>query len=102
MAIQQPKPPPNQQLYEFLLFGSVSDSELPSLLHRLRGLADFATCGGIAFIDKEQTYKIGPWRVNSLSCTVCDICHWLFNTEIGNTRSVVRVRQSLDNAKAPL
>ncbi len=33
MAIQQPKPPPNQQLYEFLLFGSVSDSELPSLLH---------------------------------------------------------------------
>ncbi|XP_064384123.1 mediator of RNA polymerase II transcription subunit 18-like [Halichondria panicea] len=78
MAI--PKPPPNQQLYEFLLVGSVSDSELPSLLHRLRGLADFATCGGIAFIDKEQTYKI----------------------EIGNTRSVVRVRQSLDNAEAPL
>ncbi len=67
MAVQQPKPPPNQQLYEFLLFGSVSESELPSLLHRLRGLADFATCGGIAFTDKEQTYKIGMY-VCSVLC----------------------------------
>ena len=54
-----PAKPPNQQLYEFLLFGSVSETELTSLLHRLRGLCDFATCGGIEFCDKEQTFKIG-------------------------------------------
>jgi len=46
-------------LYEFILFGSVSETELPSLLHRLRGLCEFSTCGGIQFTDKELTYKIG-------------------------------------------
>lgn len=31
------------QQYEFLLFGSLSESNLPTLLHRLRGLCDYAT-----------------------------------------------------------
>ena len=48
--------------------------------------------GHIAFINKEQTWSVAAY---SISCTVCDICHRLFNTEIGNTRSVVRVRQSV-------
>ena len=47
--------------YEYLLFGSVTDSELPSLLHRLRGLCDYATGGGIPFVDREIGYKIGDF-----------------------------------------
>ncbi len=47
------------QQYEFLLFGSVSEGDVKALLHRLRGLCDFATTGGVAFTDREITYKIG-------------------------------------------
>ena len=48
-----------QQQYEYLLFGSVAEAELPPLLHRLRGLCEYATNGGIPFMDREIGYKIG-------------------------------------------
>ena len=51
------------QQYEYLLFGSVQERDVPALLQRLRGLCDYATTGGIPFSDKEITYKIGK-----LSC----------------------------------
>ena len=51
--------------YEYLLFGSVTDSELHSLLHRLRGLCDYATGGGIPFVDREIGYKIGDFAMHS-------------------------------------
>ncbi len=47
------------QQYEFLLFGNVSEADVTALLHRLRGLCDYATTGGVAFTDREITYKIG-------------------------------------------
>lgn len=47
--------------YEHLLFGSVTESELPSLMHRLRGLCDYATRGGVPFVDREIGYKIGDF-----------------------------------------
>ena len=49
----------SQHQYEYLLFGSVSDSDVAPLLHRLRGLCDYATTGGVPFTDRELTYKIG-------------------------------------------
>ncbi len=48
-----------QQQYEHLLFGSVTVAELSPLLHRLRGLCEYATGGGIPFVDREIGYKIG-------------------------------------------
>ena len=54
----QANKPPSQQ-YEHLLFGSVTDAELNPLLHRLRGLCDYATAGGVPFTDREIGYKIG-------------------------------------------
>ena len=48
-----------QQHNEQLLFGSVTEAELPSLLDRLRGLCDYATSGGIPFLDRELCYRIG-------------------------------------------
>jgi len=48
-----------QQCYEYLLFGSVSEKALPALLHRLRGLCDFATTGGVQFTDRELAFRIG-------------------------------------------
>ena len=50
-----------QQQYEYLLFGSVPESNVQSLLHRLRGLCDFATTGGLPFTDREIAYRIGEW-----------------------------------------
>lgn len=47
------------QQYEHLLFGSVAENDVSSLLHRLRGLSDHATGGGIPFVDREIGYKIG-------------------------------------------
>ena len=47
------------QQYEHLLFGSVTDGELTPLLHRLRGLCDYSTAGGLPFVDREIGYKIG-------------------------------------------
>ena len=47
------------QQHEFLLYGSVSETNLPTLLHRLRGLCDFATNGGTPFTDREIILKIG-------------------------------------------
>lgn len=47
------------QQYEYLLYGSVSEANLAALLHRLRGLCDFATSGGTAFSDREIVLKIG-------------------------------------------
>ena len=52
---------PITQQYEHLLFGSVTEANLQALLHRLRGLCDGATEGGIEFCDREITYKIGPY-----------------------------------------
>lgn len=49
----------SQQHYEHLLFGSVTEAELHPLLHRLRGLCDYATTGAIPFTDREIGYKIG-------------------------------------------
>ena len=51
------------QQYEHLLFGSVTEANLQALLHRLRGLCDSATEGGIEFCDREITYKIGPFTL---------------------------------------
>ena len=48
-----------QQHYEHLLFGTVTEAEFNPLLHRLRGLCDYATSGGIPFVDRELGYKIG-------------------------------------------
>ena len=50
---------PHIPQYEHLLYGSVTESNLPTLLHRLRGLCDFATQGGIPFSDREIALKIG-------------------------------------------
>ena len=47
------------QCYEYLLFGSVSEKGLHALLHRLRGLCDFATTGGVPFVDRELAFRIG-------------------------------------------
>lgn len=49
----------SQHQYEYLLFGSVQETDLEPLLHRLRGLCDYATTGGIPFTDRELVYKIG-------------------------------------------
>ena len=57
----------SSQQYEHLLFGSVADAELTQLLDRLRGLCDYATAGGITFVDREIGYKIGA-RLTSPSC----------------------------------
>lgn len=56
---RQHKMSKTQQQYEHLLFGSVTDAELNPLLHRLRGLCDYATAGGVPFTDREIGYKIG-------------------------------------------
>ena len=47
------------QQYEFVLYGSVSENNLGGLLHRLRGLCDYATEGGSPFQDREFCLKIG-------------------------------------------
>ena len=52
-------PPSRVQQCEHLLYGSVTESNLPALLHRLRGLCDFATEGGNPFKDREIALKIG-------------------------------------------
>lgn len=62
------------------MFGSVAEANLQALLHRLRGLCDNATEGGLEFCDREITYKIEATGVGS---------------------SKVRVRQSLDAPDAP-
>lgn len=68
-----------QQQNEYLLFGSVSDAHHGALLHRLRGLCDFATTGGVPFCDRELTYQISA----------------------GTAMSRVKVRQSMDLPQAP-
>ena len=52
----------SSQYYEYLLFGSVSEKDLPPLLHRLRGLCDFSTTGGISYVDRELAFKIGEGK----------------------------------------
>ena len=52
----------SSQYYEYLLFGSVSEKDIPALLHRLRGLCDFATTGGISYVDRELAFKIGEGK----------------------------------------
>ena len=47
------------QQCEHLLYGSVTETNLPVLFHRLRGLCDYATEGGISFTDREITLRIG-------------------------------------------
>lgn len=69
----------SQHQYQYLLFGSVTENDLNPLLHRLRGLCDYATTGGARFTDREITYKI----------------------ESGSMNSKVRVRQSMDSPDAP-
>lgn len=49
------------QQYEYLLFGSVTDGNVSTLLHRLRGLCDYASSGGTPFTDKEIVLKSGGW-----------------------------------------
>ena len=60
------------QQYEFLLYGSVSESSLSDLLHRLRGLCDqtITSVGGFRFCDREITYKIGTLARLFVAC-VC-------------------------------
>lgn len=48
----------HSQQYEHLLFGSVSEANLPALLHRLCGLCDYSSSGGVPFTDREITFKI--------------------------------------------
>ena len=62
-AVTRGPQPQHMQQYEYLLFGSVQERDVPALLHRLRGLCDYATTGGLPFTDKEITYRIGK-----LSC----------------------------------
>ena len=52
----------SSQYYEYLLFGSVSEKDLSPLLHRLRGLCDSATTGGISYVDRELAFKIGEGK----------------------------------------
>ena len=64
------------QQYEFLLYGSITEANLPTLLHRLRGLCDYTTSsssrgggggreggregvGLTTFTDREIVMKIG-------------------------------------------
>ena len=61
--------------YEHLLFGSVTETELPALLHRLRGLCDYATSGGVPFADREIGYKIGmPSEVGEVWASLITFC----------------------------
>ena len=93
---------PTAQLYEHLLFGSVTEANLQALLHRLRGLCDGATEGGIEFCDREITYKIGPYitrkPLTGVRCTSRAL-NFLEATGVGASK--VRVRQSLDVPDAP-
>lgn len=89
--------------YEHLLFGSVTEAELSPLLHRLRGLCDYATTGGIPFLDREVGYKIGAHLALILllvhftdTFRLCLVC-----AEAGNAVTRVKVRQSLDAPEAP-
>ncbi|XP_019850211.1 PREDICTED: mediator of RNA polymerase II transcription subunit 18-like [Amphimedon queenslandica] len=84
------------QQYEFLLYGSITEANLPTLLHRLRGLCDYTTSsssrgggggreggregvGLTTFTDREITMKIDSQNTSRL-----------------------HVRQSLDLPNAPL
>ena len=58
---------PSGQSYEYVLYGSVSPANHTTLLHRLRGLCTGATTGGVAFTDREITYKIGICKRFSLA-----------------------------------
>ena len=71
----------SQHHYEHLLFGCVTEAELQPLLHRLRGLCDYATTGGVPFLDREVGYKIGrvtsSWpSCASLTWSICFCRSW--------------------------
>ena len=90
----------SQHHYEHLLFGCVTEVELQPLLHRLRGLCDYATTGGVPFLDREVGYKIG--RVTSSWPSCASLTNGLFVfVEAGNAITRVKVRQSLDDLEAP-
>ena len=83
--------------YEYLLFGSVSEANLDALLHRLRGLCDYAVTGGIPFKERELTYKIGGRgllpTVNN-TC-VCNMLHcWLAHVHSHRSRKCSHKGQS--------
>ncbi len=89
-----------QQQYEHLLFGSVTDAELSPLLHRLRGLCDYATAGGLPFVDREIGYKIGS-KLKAPSDVLFQCVCLYVSVEAGNAVTRMKVRQSLDNPEAP-
>ena len=90
----------SQHHYEHLLFGCVTEAELPALLHRLRGLCDYATTGGIPFLDREVGYKIGSF-ITLIDIGASLTCSHLHCTEAGNAITRVKVRQSLDEPEVP-
>ena len=86
------------QQYEFVLYGSVSESNLTALLHRLRGLCDYATEGGSPFQDREFVLKIG--RCSLFGGNVI-IYLLLYYTENASASAKLQVRQSMDQPEAP-
>ena len=44
---------------EHVLYGCVTEANLPVIFHRLRGLCDYATEGGIPFSDREIILRLG-------------------------------------------
>lgn len=82
------------QQYEFVLYGSVSENNLPALLHRLRGLCDYATEGGSPFTDREYVLKIGG-RGHKMAALN------FFPAENQSSSAKLQVRQSLDQQDAP-
>ena len=100
MAVNQMNAKPAQQ-YEHLLFGSVSQTGLDSLLNRLRGLCDSPEC---KFNDRiltaiiSEKYSEFNREKNYLSALV------LVEPQGGATNSSLKatVRQSLDDPNAPM
>ena len=88
----------NQHHYEHLLFGCVTEGELQPLLHRLRGLCDYATTGGVPFLEREVGYKIGR---DHFSGSFTSLFFYFISIEAGNAITRVKVRQSLDAPEAP-
>ena len=89
------------QQYEHLLFGSVSQGGVDSLLNRLRGLCDFPEC---KFNDRVLTAIISE-KFSKLSKE--ESFTFIFRTtepqSSGANASVkATVRQSLDDSNAPM
>lgn len=88
------------QQYEHLLFGSISQAGIDSLLNRLRGLCDFPEC---KFNDRVLTAIISEKFSKLLKGKLYLYSRTTEPQSSGANASVkVTVRQSLDDPNAPM